>query len=845
MKLSTKLPSVIIGLSILAVVVTGGISFTRSEKALEDAAFSKLAAVKEARVSELENYLHAVEEDLRVIATNDMAVKAVSEIENAFAQYGDRAKEMVRALYIANNPHKAGERQKLVDAGDGSDYSASHAHYHPWFTQLLNSRGFYDIFLINEDGDVVYSVYKETDFGTNLKDGDWSKTDLAKVYREVENKPLGTIAFSDIASYAPSGDKPASFMATPIYEEGNVFHGAVIVQMPIQRINKIMNSAVGMGKTGESYLVGGDYTMRSDSRFSKESTILKRKIETDAVKKALAGEKGVMVAVDYQGVEVLSNYTPITFHGTTWAAVTEIAMDEVDIPAFELRDVLALVVLVIAVIVGAIGFVLSRSITRPIGAMTGVMGHLAQDNLTVDVPYTDKTDEIGDMAVSVNHFKEQMIKVKELEAEQIEQERRADAQRKAAMIQMADSFEDSVGKVVQTVTSAATELQASATQMSATATETSSQATTVAAAAEEASTNVQTVASAAEELASSEGEISRHVHKSSEVADYAARQATDTKATVENMVEEVGKIGTVVSLIQDIAEQTNLLALNATIEAARAGEAGKGFAVVASEVKNLANQTAKATEEISKQIGEVQSVTHKAAVAISSIGETITEIDQIANSIAAAVEEQTAATSEIARNVEQASQGTNEVTINIQSVEQAAGETGAAATQISDASSELSHQAEILREEVKSFLDRVRSDNDTIILMEWDESLRTGNPVVDEEHQEFITMLNGYYSLMRLGKGADQVDDMIAKFSDHMNIHLANEEAEMAKMSYPELEAHKKSHRVFLERLNEIKRQQEAGQDTSVDFLEYMAKWLREHTMKYDKLYVTYMNEHS
>lgn len=845
MKLSAKLPSVIIGLSILAVVVTGVISFTRSEQALENAAFTKLAAVKEARTTELENYLHAVEEDLRVIATNDMAIQAVSKIENAFAEYGDRAKETVRTLYINNNPNKVGERQKLVDAGDGSAYSAAHSHYHPWFTQLLDSRGFYDIFLVNEEGDVVYSVHKENDFGTNLKDGDWSKTDLAKVYKQVENKPLGTVAFSDVAPYAPSGDKPASFMAAPLYENGNVFHGAVIVQMPIQRINKIMNSTVGMGQTGESYLVGADLTMRSDSRFSKESTILKRKIETEVVKKALAGEAGTSEALDYRGVEVLSAYAPITFHGVTWAVVSEIDMEEVDIPVFELRNVLAVVILIIAVVVGAIGYFLSRSITRPIGAMTGVMGHLAQDNLSVDVPYTDNADEIGEMAVAVNHFKEQMIKVKELEAEQVEQERRADAQRKAAMIQMADSFEDSVGKVVQMVTSAATELQASSTQMSATATETSSQATTVAAAAEEASTNVQTVASAAEELASSEGEISRHVHKSSEVADYAASQATDTKATVENMVEEVGKIGTVVSLIQDIAEQTNLLALNATIEAARAGEAGKGFAVVASEVKNLANQTAKATEEISKQIGEVQSVTHEAAVAISSIGETITEIDQIANSIAAAVEEQTAATSEIARNVEQASQGTTEVTINIQSVEQAAGETGAAATQISDASSELSRQAEVLREEVKSFLDRVRSDNDNIILMEWDDSLKTGNVQVDAEHQEFIDMLNSYYSLMRVGKGADRVDEMIAKFSDHMNTHLASEEAEMAKMGYPELEAHKKSHRVFLERLSEIKQAQASGKDTSVEFLEYMAKWLREHTMKYDKLYVSYMNEHS
>ncbi|MGB0683334.1 MAG: HAMP domain-containing methyl-accepting chemotaxis protein [Magnetovibrionaceae bacterium] len=361
-------------------------------------------------------------------------------------------------------------------------------------------------------------------------------------------------------------------------------------------------------------------------------------------------------------------------------------------------------------VAGGIGIalLLGTMIANPVVSMTSAMRRLADDDLEADIPAQGRKDEIGEMASAVQIFKDNAIRNKELEAEAEEQKARSEEEKKALMNQMAADFEASVGGVVESVSSAATELQSSAQSLSSISEETSSQATAVAAAAEEASSNVQTVASAAEELSSSISEINRQVNQSSQIASTAVDKAQNTHETVQGLVSTAQKIGEVVNLITDIAEQTNLLALNATIEAARAGEAGKGFAVVAAEVKNLANQTARATDEIGSQIGQVQDQTEHAAEAIVDIGGVIREIDEIAAAIAAAVEEQGAATSEIARNVEQAAAGTQEVSSNIQGVTQAAGEAGSASGQVLAAADELGQNAVTLKDEVAKFLQQVR-----------------------------------------------------------------------------------------------------------------------------------------
>ena len=275
--------------------------------------------------------------------------------------------------------------------------------------------------------------------------------------------------------------------------------------------------------------------------------------------------------------------------------------------------------------------------------------------------------------------------------------------------QQADAFNGSVGSVVSGLARAAGDLQTNAKQMTAAADRSSQRAQSVARASEQATGNVNTVAAAAEELSGSVSEISRQVAQSAKIAQKAVDEATETNTTIKGLSEVAERIGDVVKLINDIASQTNLLALNATIEAARAGDAGKGFAVVAAEVKSLANQTAKATEEIGAQISAIQAASGQAVTAIQTIGTTIVEINNITASIASAVEEQSAATQEIARNVQQAAQGTTEVATNITGVTEAAGETGAAAQQVLAASGELSKQSETLRRQVETFLSEIKA----------------------------------------------------------------------------------------------------------------------------------------
>lgn len=396
----------------------------------------------------------------------------------------------------------------------------------------------------------------------------------------------------------------------------------------------------------------------------------------------------------------------LSSHYETYVETTSVASD--DARAAALRTAALTGIVSMLTMIGGIWLVITN-LAQPIERMKLSIIDLAEGRTDREIYGTGRADEIGEIAAAVHVFKQNMQDADRLRTEQAESEKRAAARRKEEMLRLADQFQESVGRVVDTVSSASAQLEAAAAQLTMNAASTQDLSGTVASASEQTSVNVQGVAAASEQLSSTVREIGRQVHESSVIADEAVSQAAKTNENVVELSQAAERIGAVVELINQIAGQTNLLALNATIEAARAGEAGKGFAVVAQEVKALAAQTAKATNEIGSQILSMQASTRQSVDAINGIATTINRISGVSSAIAAAVEEQGATTQEISRNVVEAAKGTSDVASSITAVSQGASETGSASAQVLASAKSLSGDSRTLKAEVDRFLAMVRA----------------------------------------------------------------------------------------------------------------------------------------
>ncbi len=622
--------------------------------------------------------------------------------------------------YIRANRYPLGSKHRLDRAASPTEYNELHGRVHPVIRSYLERFGYYDIFIVDPDsGDIVYSVFKELDYTTSLEDGPYADTNFGAAFRAANDASLGSDAvLTDFEQYPPSYEAPASFIASPIYD-GEEKVGIAIFQMPLDRITQVMSDRSGLGETGETYLVGDDRLMRSDALHDPRHLVANSfrnpdagRLESDAVTKSLAGETGSGLMTSYGDRPVVSAYRSVELLGLTWAIVAEIEQDEAFAAVAELakvgeeskRSLLLWVIgvaalAVMAIVVIAHAFV--RSVTRPVGQVLEAIEHAAKGDLTFE-PQDLGQDEIGQMA---RGFRGLLASLRNSmgEIKSYGQGLSGAATDLTSIAgRMARHVEQMNGQA-NTVAIATEEMSSNIAGVTSAVEQSSNNVRGVAAAVEEMSTNIATVAVNSDSMAGNVSEVAEQIQEMNEslgqVADAAnqsqlvAERATDTAKRTNESVGILGtsaqEIGQVVGVINKIAEQTNLLALNATIEAASAGEAGRGFAVVANEVKALAKQTAQATEEIRRQIEEMQGKTGNAVAAIQEIVAIIDEVNEFSRTIASLTGEQRTRANGIADSVTHASDAARLISRNVQEASTGSAEVARSSEQLAAAANEM------------------------------------------------------------------------------------------------------------------------------------------------------------
>jgi len=706
LRISQKLPLIIVGSTLALAISLGYASFRTASKDAVSSANQRLTAVLEDRKAALDFYLSSIEQDMRSVSTSPFTHDALLAFRDAWDVMGGDQKATLQSAYITDNPHPTGQKESLDRAEADTSYNTTHARYHPWFRTFLREREYYDIFLFDLSGNLIYTVFKELDYATNLETGEYRTTDLGNAFRAAKNSGTeGSLHFFDFEPYAPSHGAPASFISTPVFDTGGKKIGVLVFQMPISRINAVMKNESGLGETGETFIVGSDYLMRNDSRFSESSTILNTKVDAPPIEAALnSNEFAYGRSSAYRDMDLEIYALPFEFQGARWALVAAVGYDEVYASVDNLKNTIFVISAVLLAVIAAFGYLFGRGITGLISQVVDTMNRLAHGDTNVDLGASERRDEIGDMYRAVGVFRENTLERKRLETQRVQSEKEELAHRKEILLDMASQVEAASDQGFATILEGAESLKSNAEEMNQSVDAVTEESQEAASRAAETRELTQQATHVTQEVSQSIGEITEQVHQSTRLTQDAVDQMTTAQETIDQLAQSADSIGEFVSVITNMAEQTNLLALNATIEAARAGDAGNGFAVVASEVKSLAAQTAQSTEQISESVTDIQGRTTGAVESIKMVNSAIEKLSEVAAVISAAMEEQRAATDSFSDIITNTENAVNDVAGRIEKISAMSNETFGFAPGVSQIASEMVQSSEQMRADIPKLI---------------------------------------------------------------------------------------------------------------------------------------------
>ncbi|MBU3032694.1 methyl-accepting chemotaxis protein [Tritonibacter mobilis] len=693
-KISRKLPLFFAGFCAVTsflLIAAALIAFNRfAERSVKDQMASLLAD----RSYSVRQIMFNIRNDLVSLAQSPATSSALISFEETWNALGSEAAESLQTAYITENSFPTGEKHKLQRAEGDAAYHETHAIYHNGLRTLIESKGYYDAFLINPEGDIIYSVFKEMDYATNLSDGAYADSGLGKAYRAASAAAEGEVVFADMEPYAPSYGAAAAFLATPVMAADGSLLGVVAVQVPVDMFGVITNNDDGLGETAQVYIVGADYKARTTSRFDDGYSVLDTLPEANHLATALKGE--THFSKDETGLDghpVMAASRPVGLDLANWALVVEQDVADVMAPLYQKAWSLALIGLAICAMMSFLGWRIAASITRPLHKIANGMAQVASGNLDTSVEEAERGDEIGDIGKALLSFQD------DLKIARSADEERAEQQREQAIVvenlstgllrlsqgdfstkietpfageheKLREDFNKTVTTLNETlghVVSAVNRIRNGAAEINQSSNDlshrTESQAATLeetAAALEEMTVSVKSAADSARSVEQITGEAKQEAEVSGGVVQNAVTAMTEIEQSSK-------KIEQIISVIDDIAFQTNLLALNAGVEAARAGEAGRGFAVVASEVRALAQRSSDAAMEIKSLIGESSKqveagvdLVGKAGDALQMIVERVNNISQLVSGIAEGASEQSNGIGEINTGVVQLDQVTQQ-----------------------------------------------------------------------------------------------------------------------------------------------------------------------------------------